>query len=385
MFRNTPDAMSMSEHPQPRGQATHALFSGGGSGGHVFPGLAVADELGRRGWRVSWAGSPRGLEARLVSERGLPFHPLSARPLVGQGPVAKMRSGLTLLGSAWRARSLVRRLDATVVVGTGGYVSAPAVFGAWLASRPVLLMEPNAEVGFANRWLSRLSSEAVVAHEITRSQLACPSRVAGVPVRQDFFAVGPLPTAPPFRLLVLGGSQGARQINQLLPPALAHLARNGLAIEVLHQTGEHHLDETRDAYRDAGAEQSLAHLDIVPFLDDVAGAMGRSHLVVSRAGAITLAEICAAGRPGLLLPLTLAAAHQVGNARRLAEAGAAEMLTGDTTAPDLTQLLAELLADPERLQAMAENARALGRPRAAAIIADRVEALGRDGAEGGAG
>lgn len=368
---------AMNEHPrQQRDRAAHALFSGGGSGGHVFPGLAVAEELGRRGWRVSWAGSGKGIEARLVADRELSFHPLPARPLVGQGLVGKVRSGLTLLTSAWRARSLVRRLGAAVVVGTGGYASAPAVLGGRLASRPVVLMEPNAEVGFANRWLSRLASEATVAHEVTRSRLACPSRVAGVPVRASFFDSGPLPTAPPLRLLILGGSQGARQINELLPPALATLVGRGLELEVLHQSGERNLEATRAAYAEAGLAEASG-LEIVPFLDEVAGAMARSHLVVSRAGAITLAEICAAGRPGLLLPLTLAAAHQVGNARQLVEAGAAEMLGSGATSEDLVALLGELFADSERLGAMAENARALGRPRAATMIADRVEALGQ--------
>ena len=358
-----------------------ALFSGGGSGGHVFPGLAVADELGRRGWRVGWAGSERGIEGRLVRERGVDFHPLPARPLVGQGLLGKARSAWTLLGSAWRARSLVRRLDAKVVVGTGGYVSAPAVLGGRLARRPVLLVEPNADVGFANRWLSRLAAEAAVAHDVTGPQLACRSTVSGVPIREVFHQIEPeLPEVEPLRLLVLGGSQGARQINELLPPALAALGRRGLAITVTHQAGEKNLDATRQAYAAAqlpvGEQTEGVQVDVVPFLDDVAGAMAASHLVVSRAGAITLAEICAAGRPSLLVPLSLAGAHQVGNARRLETAGAARMLATDATAEDLEALLGDLLADRSTLDAMARSARQLGRPDAAAAIADRVEALG---------
>lgn len=359
----------------------HALFSGGGSGGHVFPGLAIAEELASRGWRISWAGSRRGLESRLVSQRDIAFHDLPARPVVGQGLAGKARAAATLARSAWRARSLVRRLDARIVVGTGGYVSAPAVIGARLASRPSLLIEPNAEAGVANRLLSRVAREAAVAFDETGSDLACPSRATGVPVRSEFFRAPELPSGSPLRMLVLGGSQGARQINQLVPRALELLASKIDAIEVCHQTGDAHLEETREAYLAAGleelpAESSAAAFEVVSFLDHMADAMARSHLIVSRAGAITLAEICAAGRPSLLVPLTLAAGHQAGNARRLAEAGAASVLPAAATAEDLAELLSGLLGDGDRLAEMARCARALGRPGAAAAIADRVERWG---------
>ena len=197
-----------------------ALLCGGGSGGHVFPGLAVVEELQQRGWRVAWSGSEHGMERRLVTSRHIDFHALPARPLVGQGAVGKMRALFTLTAAAWRARALVRRFDARVVVGTGGYVSAPAVLGARMARRPVVLLEPNAEVGFANRWLSRCAAEAAVVDASTGRQLACPSTQTGVPVRSEFFEVDAVPTSP-LRLLVLGGSQGAQQINRLVPTALA--------------------------------------------------------------------------------------------------------------------------------------------------------------------
>ncbi len=360
----------------------HALLSGGGSGGHVFPGLAIAEELARRGWQVSWAGSRRGPESRLVSRRQIPFHDLPARPLVGQGLAGKARAAATLARSAWRARSLVRRLGARVVVGTGGYVSAPAVIGARLAARPALLLEPNAEAGVANRLLSRLAREAVVAFDGTASQLACPSHTTGVPVRSEFFARAALPAAPPLRLLVLGGSQGALQINRLVPRALGLLAGELGALEVCHQTGDAHLEVTREAYRAAGigidpdGTDGDARCQVVTFLDRMAEAMARSHLVVSRAGAITLAEICAAGRPSLLVPLALAGGHQAGNARRLAAAGAAEVLPAAATAEDLAEKLGALLADGAQLSDMARGARSLARPGAAAAIADRVEEVG---------
>ncbi len=375
--------------PQPQPTASpsgpQALLSGGGSGGHVFPGLAIAEELASRGWQVSWAGSKRGPESRLVSRRKIPFHDLPARPIVGQGLAGKARAAATLARSAWSARALVKRLDARVVVGTGGYASAPAVSGAGLAARPALLLGPNAEAGVANRLLSRLATEAAVAFDETGRQLACPSRTTGVPVRSEFFASVRketdeklLPSAPPLRLLVLGGSQGALQINRLVPRALELLkGRRGRwtgdgALEVCHQTGEAHLETTREAYRDAGVDDVV---EVVPFLDRMADAMAGSHLIVSRAGAITLAEICAAGRPSLLVPLALAAGHQTGNAHRLAAAGAAAVLPAAAAAEDLAEVLAGLLGDDARLEAMARAARTLGRPDAAAAIADRVESL----------
>ena len=357
--------------PRPR-----ALFSGGGSGGHVFPGLAVAEELERRGWQVSWAGSEQGMESRLVRRREIPFHALPARPVVGQGLAGKLRAATTLARSAWKARALVRQLDARVVVGTGGYVSAPAVIGARLASRPSLLFEPNAEAGAANRWLSRLADEASVAFEGTASQLACPARATGVPVRSEFSDVAPeLPPDSPRRVLVLGGSQGAKQINELVPRAIELLSDKLGTLAVRHQTGEAHLATTRAAYRESGIDE----VEVVSFLDRMAEAMGDSHLVISRAGAITLAEICATGRPSLLVPLALAGGHQATNAQRLAESGAAAVLPAAATAKDLARELESLLSDGERLREMARRARVLGRHGSAAAIADQVERLGGTG------
>jgi UDP-N-acetylglucosamine--N-acetylmuramyl-(pentapeptide) pyrophosphoryl-undecaprenol N-acetylglucosamine transferase len=360
----------------------HAVLSGGGSGGHVFPGLAVADELARRGWEVSWVGSTRALDARLVEERRVPFHGLPARPLVGRGPAAKVLALMTLAASVWRARGLLRRLGARVVVGTGGYVSAPSVVAGRLASRPVLLLEPNAEAGFANRLLSRLAAEAAVAFDEAAATLKCPVHTTGIPIRGEFFDVpAALPPSPPWRILVLGGSQGARQLNQALPAALGQVAKTlDGPLSVLHQTGESHLESTRAAYAEALGEAPPPAVEVTPFLDGVAAAMAESHLVVSRAGAITLAEICAAGRPSLLVPLTLAGGHQMTNARRMAARGAAEVLAADAGAEVLAENLAatltRLLGDRGGLEAMAAAARELSRPGAAGAIADRVEHLG---------
>ncbi len=389
--RDRPDRDEPRDRAPRRGAAAehHALLAGGGTGGHVFPALAVADELLARGWRVSFAGSPGGLEARLVPERGIPFHGLAARPLLGRGPLAQARALATLARSAVSAAALIRRLGASVVLGTGGYVSAPAVMGARLVGRPVLLLEPNARAGVANRWLSRWATAAAVGYAETAGGLHCPATVTGVPVRRAFFAAmpasAPAPAgagattsagaaAPPPRLLVLGGSQGARQLNRALPAAAAQLLAAMPELRILHQAGARHLDETRAAYAAAGVPATRA--EVVPFLDDVAGAMAASGLLVSRAGAITVAEICAAGRAVLLAPLAIAAGHQQDNARLLAAAGGAEVLSvADLEPGPLGARLAGLLGDGARLAAMGRAARSLARPDAAAAIADRLAAL----------
>jgi len=366
------DAMATTTIP-----VLHALLAGGGTGGHIFPALAVAEELAQRGWRVSFVGSETGLEARLVPERGVSFHALPARPLVGRGFAGKVRSLATLAGSGWAAARLIRDLEVGVVLGTGGYVSAPAVVGARLAKRPILLLEPNARAGVANRWLSRWASAAAIGYPETARDLKCPAWVTGVPVRARFFEVSAelAPLSPP-RLLVLGGSQGAKQVNDLLPGAARRLIERLPEVRIVHQAGGRNLEETKAAFARAGV--GAPHVEIVPFLDDVAGAMAASHLVVSRAGAITLAEICAAGRPAVLLPLAIAQGHQVENARLLADAGAAELVL-DAGASKLGELLLDLLGSEgslARLQRMGKAARSLARPQAVAEIADRLEILG---------
>jgi len=368
----------------------HVLLTGGGSGGHVFPALAVGEELASRGCAVSFAGSGSGMEARLVPERGVAFHPLRSRALVGRGLVGKVAALLTLGVSALGGARLVRRLGARVVFGTGGYASAPAVLGARLVRRRVLLLEPNARAGVANRQLSRFAAGAAVAFPQVADDLSCPIRATGVPVRRAFFEdAAPVP-ATGLRLLLLGGSQGARSLNRALPLALG--GSDGLLarlpeLTVVHQTGASQLEPTREAYRRAGLEECLVGDDdgeaprvrLAPFIDDVAGEMARSHLVISRAGAITVAEIAAAGRPSVLVPISLALGHQEDNARALEAAGAARAVfepTGSSEVADralatvLGDTLALLLGDRAELSRMAEAARALGRPGAAAKIAD---------------
>lgn len=376
-----------------RGDSTmHVLFAGGGTGGHVFPALAVADQLVERGHRVSFAGS-HGLEETLVPEHGYDFHTLPCRALVGRGLVDKALALATLSGATLLGANLVRKLRSRVVVGTGGYVSAPAVLGARLLGRPCLLVEPNAQPGFANRQLSRFAEVAAVAFEETAEQLACPVEVTGVPVRREFGEVPALaaaegtPVEGPLRLLVVGGSQGAQMLNRVLPTVLSTLRDRGRGLTVVHQTGRDHLQATVERYRDAGIDPDGPESPVraVRFLDDMAEAMASSELIVSRAGAITVAEITCASRPAIFVPLTLAEGHQRENARALERSGAALVVeegprseAGEREfAERLTGRLGELLDAPERLAEMARAARLESRPAAAAAIADLVERLGR--------
>ncbi len=352
----------------------HALMAGGGTGGHVFPGLAVAAELHELGWRSSWAGRAGEMEERLVAGAGLDFHPLPARAVVGRGPAAKAAALWTLARSALAARRLLKALGIQVVLGTGGYVSVPAVLGARLAARPVVLLEPNGRAGAANRSLSRFAAAAAIAYETARPDFRCPVRLTGVPVRPAFFEIPPPPGDGP-RVLVLGGSQGALKLNLLLPAVFERLAAEFPRLEVVHQAGRHE-EATRAAYGELSLPGSS--VEIVPFIDDVAAAMGRSNLIVSRAGAVTLAEICAAGRPALLIPLELAGGHQRDNALALADAGGARLLAESASIDEAVAALRPLLAGEELRREMGEALTGLAHRDAAREIADLMTAAAEE-------
>jgi UDP-N-acetylglucosamine--N-acetylmuramyl-(pentapeptide) pyrophosphoryl-undecaprenol N-acetylglucosamine transferase len=357
----------------------HVMLAGGGTGGHVFPALAVGTAVLGRGGKVSFVGSPHGFEARLVPERGIPFHALPAKPVLGKGLLAKAQAALTLLASSWKARGLARQLAPNVVLGTGGYASAAPVLGARLAGTPVVLLEPNAEPGAANRFLSRFAAGCCVAFEEAGERLKCPTWVTGVPVREELFQIPDVLPRGPLRLLVLGGSQGSQQLNELLPAAAKLLPASLAPLTIVHQCGEKNLESTKAAWEAAMFEcPAMPRVQVVPFIADTPAAMAMAHLVVSRAGAITLAELCAAGRASLLVPLSIAAGHQEGNAAALERGGAAEMLRSSEATPEtLAERLGDLLGDRPRLEEMAIYARRLARMGAADAIADRLAEVAR--------
>ncbi len=362
--------------------AHRALLTGGGSGGHVFPALAIAEELQSRGWEVSFVGRPASLESRVFGAGGYDFHGLSSGAILGRSWMQRAGALATLAKSSVKARALLGRLRPQVVVATGGYVSVPSAVAAKSRGVPLLLVEPNARAGMANRWLSRVAAVAATSYEQTAEDLRCVCRVTGVPVRRRFFEIGRVDPRPrAWRLLVLGGSQGALAMNRALPGALEAIAADVEgALEVVHQAGRGKAEEARASYRAAGVEA-----EIVEFLEDVPGAMAKADLILSRAGAITLAEICAAGRPSLLFPLPGVGRHQLQNALQMREIGAAEIvdqqLVGDVDQQLVGEVASRLrgLLDRGRLERMADAAGSLARPRSAEDIADLVESL-RDAA-----
>ena len=355
----------------------HVLVAGGGSGGHVFPALAVAEELESRGWRVSWLGRTEGMERDLVERRGIAYHGIEAAAVIGRSLPARGVALAKVGASAWKASRLIRRERIAAVLAAGGYVSAPGALGGVLVRRPVVLIEPNAVPGAANRWLSRFAVAAAVGMGFDASRLRCPVEETGVPIRAVFGGERPrFDETGPLEILVLGGSQGARQLNELLPVVFSGLTPPADGIHITHQVGSRWIDETRKLYSrnpSTGIEVTL-----VPFLEDVHRAMARSHLVVSRAGAITLAEICAVGRAALLLPLGLAGSHQVANSRHLVEAGGAVSLgPPEVSIGRLRQELETLISDRPRLREMGDALFEQHRPGAASSVADLVEGAAR--------
>ncbi|MEZ5291366.1 MAG: undecaprenyldiphospho-muramoylpentapeptide beta-N-acetylglucosaminyltransferase [Vicinamibacterales bacterium] len=352
------------------------LFAGGGTGGHLFPGVAVADELRRRdpSAEVSFVGTARGLEHRVVPALGLPLDRIRSAGLKGKSPSALAR-GLALLPlsalDAWRVLS-ARRPE--VVVGVGGYSSGPVLLMAALRGIPTLLMEQNAAPGFTNRTLARWVRAAAVSYEETLRYFPGIGVLTGNPVRKEFLqAMEAADEAPvgDVRMLIVGGSQGARAINQAMVAAAPRLAAAG-GMAITHQTGERDLASVREGYAATGLPATVA-----AFFDDMNRHLRDADVVVARAGASTLAEITVLGRASVLVPLPTAADdHQRKNARALEAAGAADVIEErDLTGERLAAHLLALAADGPRRAAMAAKARALGRPDAAARVADAIEAL----------
>ncbi|MGD8378335.1 MAG: undecaprenyldiphospho-muramoylpentapeptide beta-N-acetylglucosaminyltransferase [Gammaproteobacteria bacterium] len=343
------------------------LIMAGGTGGHVFPALAVAVELRRAGRDVVWLGTRNGLEARVVPAAGIEVEWLTVGGLRGKGLVNWLFAPWRLLRSVFQAFRIVRRLKVSAVLGMGGYVSGPGGLAAWLLRRPLVIHEQNAIAGLTNRVLAHLATDVLQAFPGTFEAVLRP-RTVGNPVREDILRLESPRTrmhmrTGPTRVLVLGGSQGAAILNRVVPEAAAEVA---LPIDIWHQSGERNLDTTRAAYREAGVS---ARID--PFISDMAEAYGWADIVICRAGALTVTELATAGVGAILIPFPAAVDdHQTLNARHLSENGAAVLLPQrELTADALCRVLDELCADRIRLVAMAEEARQLARPDATRLVA----------------
>lgn len=359
------------------------LIAGGGTGGHLFPGIAVTRELlsRRPGAVVSFAGTVQGIEARVVPREGFPLDVIRSSGLKGKGLAGRLRGALRVplsLADAWR---VVSKRRPHLVIGVGGYSSGPIVLVAALRRVPTMLLEQNVVPGLTNRLLAWVVGAAAVTYESTAAFFGDKAFVSGNPVRPEFLG-GMAPSAEvsadgvesTVGVLIFGGSQGAHAINVAMVEAAAELAAQGATLRLTHQTGERDLDLVRSAYRTAGLEAQVE-----PFLFDMGRRIGAADLIVCRSGATTLAEITAAGKPSILIPLPTATDdHQRRNAEALGSTGAAEVLIqAEVTGARLAERIVALASDPARRRRMAMAARALARPEAARIIVDRALELAR--------
>jgi UDP-N-acetylglucosamine--N-acetylmuramyl-(pentapeptide) pyrophosphoryl-undecaprenol N-acetylglucosamine transferase len=353
------------------------LIAGGGTGGHLFPGIAVAEEVVRRGGQVLFVGTSRGLEARAVPAAGYDLELLEVSGLKRMSLGATVR-GLWRLPKAFlQSLSILSRFRPDVVLGVGGYASGPMVLAAALFGYPSAIQEQNSVPGITNKILSRLVRVVMVAFaEAGKSFPAKKVESTGNPVRAKLVAAltSGSESEQTARILVVGGSQGARAVNDLVMAAVGILNKEGRLPGIVHQTGPNDLDRCNQHYRTLGVTDRV---ETRAFIDDMANAYQQASLVVGRAGALTLAELAMAARPAVLIPLPTAADdHQNKNAAHFAQAGAAVVLDQKTaTGTQLAELLGTLAADPARRQTMAEAMRTLARPQAAQDIVDRLEKL----------
>jgi len=356
------------------------VVAGGGTGGHLYPGLALADALADQGFDVTFVGTPSGIEARAVPAAGYPLRLLPARQLRGGGAGRAVAGLAAVARGAMRGRGLLAELRPCLVVGVGGYASVAVVIAARLAHLPIVLLEQNVVPGAANRLLGRLAARVCVGFAES-THFFPPGRAVhtGNPVRRQIVRGAARTSHARPGLLVFGGSAGAHRLNVATIDALRTLGPAARALDVTHQTGAADVDEVRAAYAALGLPARVE-----PFIADMAGAYATADVVISRAGAMSCAEVTAVGLPAILVPYPHAADdHQRRNAEVLVEAGAAEMiLDRDCEGPRLAAAIRKLMEDPLRRAAMATRARAFGRPDAAERVA--AECVGLIGAGGGA-
>jgi UDP-N-acetylglucosamine--N-acetylmuramyl-(pentapeptide) pyrophosphoryl-undecaprenol N-acetylglucosamine transferase len=345
-----------------------------GTGGHVIPGLAVAREMQARGWAVSWLGTEGGMENRLVPPSGIEMDRLAFSGLRGKNFVQTMFGGLRLLKAFWDSARILRRRSADAVLGMGGYVCFPGGLMASMLGKPLMLVNADAGLLLSNKALLPVADSVAFGFDGPAVAKVKQGLVTGNPVRKDIEQM-PAPEARfagrdgPLRVLVVGGSLGAKVLNETVPAALAHLPPERRPM-VMHQTGMAHLDDVRARYATLGVQA-----EVLPFIDDMAAYLAACDLIVCRAGAITVSELCAAGVPSLLVPLVVSTtAHQRDNAAWMAERGAAMHLPQTELTPQ--RLADELMKlDREHLLAMAQKAKLLARPQSAARVADEIERL----------
>jgi len=349
-----------------------AIVAGGGTGGHVIPALAIAQELQKQfSADVLFIGTARGIENRLVPAAGFPLKLVKVGALKNVSFLTRLKTALDLPRAVLDARRMLREFKPDVVIGVGGYASGPAMLAAMLSRVPTLAFEPNVIPGFANRVVAKFVSAASVHFEETAKYFR-NARVTGVPVREAFFEIPPRQIGSQPSLLIFGGSQGAHAINQAVIAAATKLRERVMNIRVVHQTGERDYNDAMAAYSQTGGA-----VEAFRFIDDMPSFFARADLIVCRSGASTVAEIAAAGKAAVFIPFPRAADdHQKRNAEALERASAAVMLEESQLTPEsLVETVSALLGDPPRLQKMGEAARSLSHPNAAREIAQMAAAL----------
>ena len=356
----------------------HLVIMAAGTGGHVIPGIAVAQEMQHRGWTVSWLGTTHGMENRLVPSAGIVLDVINFSGMRGKGLVHTLTGGLRMLKAFWDCLRILRQRSASAVLGMGGYVCFPGGLMASLLGKPLVLVNADASMLLSNRALLPVADRVAFGFDGAAAARTKNAIVTGNPVRAEIESMAEpqerfAGRSGPLRVLVVGGSLGARVLNETLPKALA-LVEASQRPQVVHQTGALNRDDVRAAYAAAGIAID-GDVEVLPFIDNMAERLATCDVILCRAGAVTVSELCAAGVPSVLVPLIVSTtSHQRDNALFMAQHGAALHLPQVDMSPEK---LAEILRSLDRaaLAVMAEKAKALGRPRAAARVADEIERL----------
>src|ERR1700674_291035 len=348
------------------------LIAGGGTGGHVFPALAIAQEWLSRGKQreVVLVGTQRGIEMKLVPQAGLPLETLRVAGLKGKGGATLLKN-LAMLGPAMLdAERVLRKHRPVAAFGVGGYAAGPMLLATWIGRVPNVIFEPNAEAGFTNKVLARISTRIATGYEISAQAWGKKAIVTGCPVRPEFFSIAPRAPEKPFHLLITGGSQGALPINRAFVDAMDRFASRKSELVIVHQTGERDYNAVRTAY---ARREILA--EVVPFLTNMAERFAWADVIVCRAGAITAAEIAAAGRAAIFIPFGRATdSHQLRNAQEMIKKGAGRVITeSELTGDRLSNEIFTLLDNPQEMVRIASAARGLSCPHAARDIVNLIE------------
>src|SRR5271167_4781088 len=369
MWRSRPTA---TQARRLEGLTVKLLIAGGGTGGHVFPAIAIAQEWLTRGKEreVVLVGTQRGIEMKLVPAAGLPLETIRVAGLKGKGGITLLKN-LGMLGTGLSdAFTVLKRHKPVAAFGVGGYAAGPMMLATWLRGIPNVVFEPNAEPGLTNKVLARFAKKIATGYEVSAKAWGAKAVVTGCPVRPEFFAIQPRKPEKPFRLLVTGGSQGALPINRTFMEAAELLAKRKAELQIVHQTGERDYNNVRAAY----TRQEM-QVEVAPFLANMAERFAWADVIVCRAGAITVAEVAAAGRAAIFIPFGKATdSHQLRNAQEMTNSGAGRLIAEpELNAERLTKEIFSLLDQPGEIERLSTQARSLAHPNAVREIVNLIE------------